>query len=131
MGVKRILLAEDDLDDRMLFKSFLDHRADIDIMTIAENGVVLFDILEQKKDGEQLPHLIILDQNMPKRNGLQTLQMLKSTERYANIPVFIYSTYADDKLRNECMVNGAFDVMTKPITEDGYNKMIEVFLRAI
>jgi DNA-binding response OmpR family regulator len=130
MDVKKVLLAEDDHDDQDFFKGFLKQRLDIEIMPIAENGVELFDTLEMIRDNKHLPHLIILDQNMPKRNGLQTLQLLKSTTRYAGIPIIVYSTYADHKLKTEGLANGALDVMTKPINKDGYNEMIDVFLRA-
>jgi len=129
MSIKKILLAEDDLDDQVLFRSFLEHRRDIDILPIAENGVVVFDILEKIDGEEYLPDIIILDQNMPKRSGLQTLQLLKKTNRYNDIPVFVYSTYMDDKLKAECMANGALAVITKPVTKDGYNGLIDGFLK--
>jgi CheY-like chemotaxis protein len=129
MSVKKILLAEDDLDDQNLFKTFLQHRTDIHIMPIAGNGVLLCDMLKQINEDVLLPHLIILDQNMPKLNGLQTLQLLKGDSRYARIPVFVYSTYMDDKLRTECLTYGAQGVLTKPITKNGYDEMIDIFLK--
>lgn len=130
-STRRVLLAEDDLDDQAFFKDFLKHRTDIEIMPIAENGVALLDALEELKEEQQLPHLIILDQNMPKCNGVQTLQILKSNKQYAHIPVIVYSTYADESLKKECIANGALRVMTKPITKEGYDKIIDVFLEAV
>src|SRR4051812_38095117 len=97
MALRKILLAEDDADDQRLFHDFLHHRTDIELMPMVENGVVLLESLERTSDNH-LPDVIILDQNMPKKNGLQTLDQLKSSERYAHIPVVIYSTYTDQQL---------------------------------
>jgi len=128
MSIKRVLLAEDDIDDQDIFRNFLEHRSDLNIMPIAENGEELRDMLELIKEDALLPDIVILDQNMPRCNGLQTLKMLKSTERYAHIPVFVYSTHADHRLRTECIAYGAFDIITKPISQQGYEEMIDLFV---
>jgi CheY-like chemotaxis protein len=127
MPAKKILLAEDDSDDQKLFFEFLHQRKDIELMQPAENGVELFESLDLIMDAKDLPGFIILDQNMPKRNGLQTLKLLKETNRYADIPVMIYSTYTDQQLIQMSKETGASLVMTKPITKEGYHKMIDAF----
>jgi CheY-like chemotaxis protein len=129
MSKRRILLAEDDEDDQEFFHEFLKDRTDIILMPIAENGLVVADLLEGITDGSQLPDLIILDQNMPKRNGLQTLQFLKKDKRYAHIPVIIYSTYTDETLIQSGSDMGACGVVTKPVTKEGYHEMMEAFLK--
>lgn len=128
MTPKKLLLAEDDVDDQQLFLDFLQNRSDIFIMAIVENGVDLFHSLEQILNEESLPDLIILDQNMPKRNGLQTLQLLKQSDRYTHIPVMVYSTYTDSELVKNSIDLGASIVVAKPITKEGYHKMIDAFL---
>lgn len=130
MTSRKVLLAEDDADDQKLFYDFLQHRHDIVIMSMLGDGVALFDFLESIKDQEGLPDLIILDQNMPKRNGLQTLQLLKSQPRYAPIPVMIYSTYTDQQLIQKSAEMGAAAIMSKPVTRNGYNEMMDAFLNA-
>lgn len=131
MSPKKILLAEDDIDDQKLFYDFLQHREDIVLMPVAENGVHLFDSLEKIASADDLPDLIILDQNMPKRSGLQTLQLLKNTNRYAHIPVMVYSTYTDQHLIKVSSEMGAFSVASKPVTKGGYEEMIDCFLRVL
>ena len=131
MPPKKILLAEDDLDDQTIFFEFLHSRKDISLMPFAENGVVLMNWLDLIADCRDLPDLIILDQNMPKRNGLETLELLKTLDRYQDIPVLVYSTYTDDGLVNACSKMGAAAVMCKPLTKDGYNKMIDFLLGVI
>ena len=111
------------------FYDFLQHRTDIFLMPMAENGVQLFDSLEKINNTDDLPDLIILDQNMPKRSGLQTLQLLKTTHRYAHIPVMVYSTYTDQQLIKLSSEMGAFSVKSKPVSKDGYEEMINGFLQ--
>ena len=131
MEAKKILLAEDDSDDQNLFYEFLGHRTDIKLMPVVEDGVALLHLLENIPHPEELPDLIILDQNMPKRTGLQTLQCLKEISRFTHIPVVIYSTYTDTGLVKVCSGMGACAVKSKPITMEGYNQMIDEFLKMI
>lgn len=127
----QILLAEDDADDRFIFDNFLGGRTDIEILPYAENGNDVFDFLNGLKKDEPLPDIIILDHNMPKMNGRQTLEQLKENERYAQIPVFIYSTYADTQLVDSCTQSGALRVATKPVTEIGYQNLLDDFLSVV
>ena len=123
---KTILVAEDDEDDQVFFTEFLKHRSDVLLLPIAENGEALIRQLEQLYTTQAfLPDFIILDQNMPKRSGLQTLEYLKSHPPYTQIPVMLYSTYTDRELIQKGAELGACKVVPKPITTEGYNRMIE------
>lgn len=123
---KTILVAEDDEDDQAFFTEFLKHRSDVSLLPIAENGEALIRQLEQLYTTQAfLPDFIILDQNMPKRSGLQTLEYLKSHPHYTQIPVMLYSTYTDKALIQKGAELGACKVVSKPITTEGYNRMIE------
>src|SRR5690349_2852655 len=104
---RRILLAEDDADDQQFFKGFLADRMDIIVMPVADDGEMLFELLNRIEDKAGLPELIILDQNMPKINGLRALRLLKTDSRYAHIPVSIYSTYTDEELIKKGLEEGA------------------------
>ena len=128
---KKILLAEDDPDDQVLFYEFLRHREDIQILPAVENGVDLLAFLDGIPEHKELPQLIILDHNMPKRNGLQTLTLLKSIDRYQGIPVMMYSTYVDRQLEKSSLDLGASIVYGKPHTKQGYAEMIDAFLAAV
>jgi CheY-like chemotaxis protein len=130
MTTWKILLAEDDTDDQKLFCDFLAHRTDIVLMPVAENGVVLLEELE-KIASDELPHIIILDQNMPKSNGLQTLAAIKEDSRFAHLPVIIYSTYTDDQLIQHSMASGAALVTAKPVSKKGYEQMIDTVLKVV
>jgi CheY-like chemotaxis protein len=127
---KKILLAEDDPDDRGFFFEFLEHRRDLLLLPPVENGEEVFQFLEKAQNGH-FPDLIILDQNMPKCNGLQTLAILKNNSHYKNIPVFVYSTYTDEYLVQRSMQLGARSVLEKPFSLEGYQKMIDDILNLI
>jgi CheY-like chemotaxis protein len=131
MRKMRVLVAEDDADDRFIFDNFLGKRADIEILPFAENGLDVFSLLELMQRQGNLPDMIILDHNMPKMNGRQTLEQLKTIEHYADIPVFVYSTYADTQLIDTCTLSGATMVVSKPITNEGYQELMDNFLEAI
>jgi CheY-like chemotaxis protein len=131
MSRKKILLAEDDGDDRDFFNLFLGQRTDILLLPVVENGEELFEYLEQLENEEGFPDAIILDQNMPRRNGLQTLELLKSESLYANIPVMVYSTYTDENLIKNSLALGAAVVLTKPTTMQGYHDMIDELFKFV
>jgi CheY-like chemotaxis protein len=128
MVPKRILLAEDDADDREMFTTFLTARTDVELASLVENGVEVIDLLSSIVKPGNLPDLIILDQNMPKQNGLQTLKILKDSGHYQNIPVFVYSTYADSSLEKQSIQAGAIAVFSKPYTMKGYHEMLDNML---
>jgi len=127
---KKILLAEDDPDDRSFFFQFLSNRMDLLLLPPVENGEEVFEYLEKAHNGN-FPDIIILDQNMPKCNGLQTLTILKNNSQYENIPVFVYSTYTDDYLVKKSIQLGARSVLEKPFSPEGYHKMINEMLELI
>lgn len=123
-----MLLADDDADDREIFIRVLDKKADVQLVRTVENGREVIDFLDGLPAPEQLPHLIILDHNMPKMNGTETLGKLKSDERYSGIQVVIYSTYSDNKMKETCEQLGASMVLAKPASMKEYEAIIDKFL---
>jgi CheY-like chemotaxis protein len=127
---KKILLAEDDPDDVGFFFLYLKDRADLLLLPPVENGEEVVEYLKKAHNGS-FPDLIILDQNMPKCNGLQTLAILKNNTHFENIPVFVYSTYTDAYLVKQSIQLGARSVLEKPFSLEGYHKMIDNILDLI
>ncbi len=128
---KKVLLAEDDADDRDFFTYFLKDRDDLVLLPPVEDGLQILKFLNAITDPKELPDLILLDQNMPKMNGRETLKQLKLMSAYAHIPVFIYSTYAEKNMMAACVNSGAVMVSQKPTNRDGYNLMMDNFLKSI
>ncbi len=130
MNQKCVILAEDDSDDQLLFINFLCDHPVMNLSAAVANGEELIRVLENTRD-QNLPEAIILDQNMPKMNGLNTLHFLKNSVRYSSIPVLVYSTYINDILIRNCMDAGASMVSNKPEDREGYHKMIAEFFKII
>ncbi|WP_205513573.1 response regulator [Longitalea arenae] len=125
---KRIMLAEDDEDDKWIFTEIMNGlSANSNIrFDVVDNGVQIIQALENTS---RLPDLVILDQNMPQLNGKETLQLIKKNDRFTHIPVVIYSTYNDSRLSNECFRMGATQIITKPDTFEGFREMIEMLVQ--
>ena len=124
---KRIMLAEDDEDDKWIFTEIMKGlTADGNIhFDAVDNGLQIMQALE---NNAELPDLVILDQNMPQLNGKETLELIKKSERFNHIPVVIYSTYNDSRLSKECVNIGATQIITKPDTFEGFKEMIEMLV---
>ncbi|HSB91928.1 MAG TPA: response regulator [Flavitalea sp.] len=131
MHNRKVLLAEDDSDDREIFSDIFQGMDEEATLTMVENGMEIIVTLESITDPAQLPDLIVLDQNMPKMTGKQTLQWVKSNEKYNHIPIIIFSTYSDERLITECTRMGAARVITKPCSFDEYEQMVNDFLNEI
>lgn len=125
--IKKVLLADDDADDREIFERVLGRKKDVQLIRSMENGREVMEFLGIVGPDE-LPHLIILDHNMPMMNGTETLGAIKSSERYSDIDVVIYSTYSDSTLQERCRALGASMVLSKPASLKEYEATIEKFL---
>ena len=64
------------------------------------------------------PDLIILDLNLPKKNGFQVLSELKANESLRSIPVVIFSNSSQANDKNDALGRGAQDYITKPSSFD-------------
>src|SRR5215204_2936835 len=102
---KPILLVDDDEEDRMLIQEAFDEIGAPDVVHYEANGEDALSYLE--RSAEALPNLIVLDLNMPRMNGTQTLRHLKSDERYKHITVIIYSTSVNPTLYQESLATVA------------------------
>jgi CheY-like chemotaxis protein len=125
---KRVLLADDDEDDRLIFETVFSELTQREFtLSTVENGQEVLAFLRRSND--DLPHLIILDQNMPLMSGKDTLIALKAAPEYQHIPVIIYSTYNDQGFIEACTELGVANVVTKPNSYDGFTQMVVDFLK--
>ncbi len=119
-----ILLADDDPDDRMLTERALKRNRLANSIKIVEDGEQLMDYLHRRgayADPEKSPRpgLILLDLNMPRKDGREALEEIKSDPSLRRIPVVILTTSEaeQDILRSYDLGVNAF--VTKPVTFDG------------
>lgn len=114
--VKKILLVDDDAEDREIIKDALSDLGYHSVIHFEENGEKALLFLEAAYRSGTLPSMVVLDLNMPRMNGTQTLRRLKSDLRFNNIPVIIYSTSLNNIERDECLSLGAHSYVIKPVS---------------
>ncbi len=115
-----ILIAEDDADDRFLLQSAFEENNFDDTLHFVENGVELLEYLNKLLTNEQtvLPHFILLDLNMPKKDGREVLKEIKQNQALTGIPVIILSTTNNEHEMKRCYELGASSYITKPHSFD-------------
>lgn len=87
-----VLYADDDPDDLMLVEeAFRDYASNVEVVT-ANDGTEAISYLNNLSPLDPVPCLIILDVNMPRLNGKETLQRIRNHERFAEIPVVMFTT---------------------------------------
>lgn len=119
-----IIIAEDDVDDRFLVKAAFDESGFTGNLMFAENGVELIDLLNGPvKESGQAPHLILLDLNMPKKDGREALREIKSNPSFRKIPVVIFSTTNNAQEIARCYEAGANSYITKP---NSFEQLIKI-----
>ena len=124
-----ILIAEDDADDRFLLKTAFEENGFTDTLCFVENGVELMDyLLKQNVDGaNSFPRFILLDLNMPKKDGREVLKELKQHPNLKKIPVVIFSTTNNEQEMKRCYELGANSYITKPNSFDSLLKTVAAF----
>ncbi len=112
-----ILIAEDDADDRFLLQAAFEENGFADKLLFVENGVEVIDFLvdvQNNRTRKKLPKFILLDLNMPKKDGREVLKELKQHEEFKKIPVVIFSTTNNEQEMKRCYELGANSYITKP-----------------
>jgi CheY-like chemotaxis protein len=118
-----ILIADDDADDRLLIKEAFEESEWKNPLHFVQDGVELLDYLYRRDKfadltGEALPDLILLDLNMPRKNGIEALEEIKCDDRLKTIPIIVFTTSKaeEDILRSYNL--GVNSFITKPVSFD-------------
>lgn len=108
----RILLADDDEDDRLFFVDAIEELKVKTIVATVNDGVELMDYLNQPD--KRTPHLIFLDLNMPRKGGMDCLTEIRSNSKLKDLSIAIYSTSSSDEDIEDTFVKGANIYIKKP-----------------
>jgi CheY-like chemotaxis protein len=118
-----ILIVDDDTDDREIIRdAFMSNHKDHREYVFIENGEKLITYLE-KADIETMPSLIMLDLNMPGKDGREVLKEIKGSERFRQIPIIVFTTSGSQKDKQTAYDLGANCFITKP---DTFNKLVDL-----
>lgn len=125
-----ILLADDDPEDVMLTIDALKESRLVNSLQCVTDGEELMDYLLHRgkfKDAEQFPRpgLILLDLNMPKKDGREALKEIKSHPKLKQIPVVVLTTSEAERDIFSTYDLGVNSFITKPVTFEGLVKIMK------
>ncbi|MDP2387778.1 MAG: response regulator [Bacteroidota bacterium] len=123
-----ILIADDDADDQMLIIDALKESRLKNNVQCVENGEELMDYLRNTgkytdKKKYPAPGIILLDLNMPKKDGREALKEIRADENLKRIPIIILTTSQAEEDVLKTYNLGANSFITKPVT---FIAMVEV-----
>jgi CheY-like chemotaxis protein len=109
-----ILLVDDDEDDLHILSSTLKTMGSSYEILQAHNGADALAQLRELRQTGNLPSLIIMDINMPKMDGKQTLMAIKADETLSDIPIVIFST-SSSAIDKMFFQKKNVEMITKPV----------------
>ena len=126
-----ILMADDDADDRLLAKDALAECGRASDLHFVENGEEILDYLRRRGRYQQpgqapRPGLILLDLNMPKKDGREALREIKSDPDLRKIPVVVLTTSKADADIGQIYELGANSFISKPVTFDALVSVMKI-----
>ncbi len=125
-----VLMADDDPDDRLLLADAWKESRLLNELVFVEDGEELMDYLRGRGryagNEAAAPGLILLDLNMPRKDGREALREIKADADLCRIPVVVLTTSAaeEDIIRSYNL--GVSGFITKPVTFDGLVKVVRV-----
>lgn len=122
----QILLVEDNEGDIMLITEALEEARIISKMESVRDGQKAIQYLKKEGAYEQAPtpDLVLLDINLPRKNGLEVLTFIKSTEHLKQIPVVMLTTSSSPRDVEQAYKNYANCYITKPVGAEDFIKVI-------
>ncbi len=126
-----ILLADDDPDDRKLtHDAFMENRLANEFHAV-EDGEELLDYLNRRGKyeslrGDPLPGLILLDLNMPRKDGREALKEIKADPELRRIPIVVLTTSKAEEDIMRTYDLGVNSYVTKPVTFKSLVELIKV-----
>lgn len=118
--IKRVLLAEDDEDDILMFQEIISDVPFPPEIILAKDGDEVMDILKS----EEAPDLVFMDINMPRKNGFETLTEIRELFDQIEIPVIFLSTHQSEEMISRAKKLGAIGYIKKPTSFKKYKSAI-------
>jgi two-component system, response regulator len=131
---RTILVADDDADDRLMIEEAFDECRLADQIDFVANGEELLQYLRREGQfrhlaGHPFPGVVLLDLNMPRKDGREALREIKSDPDLYRIPIVVLTTsHAEEDIAGTYRL-GVNSFITKPATFEGLAKALEVLSR--
>lgn len=122
----QILLVEDNEGDIFLTKEAMEDSKIKNTLSVLKNGGDVMDFLQKKKNFSDAPtpDMILLDLNLPKKNGLEVLLEIKSNEEFKMIPVIMLTTSSSEADIEESYKRHVNCFITKPVDGESFLKVV-------
>lgn len=122
-----ILLVEDNPSDVFLIREILDECGILGNLQIAIDGIEALDFLNRQGLSKKCstPDIILLDLNLPKKNGFDVLNEIKSSPQLQNIPTIILTTSTDEDDMQRAFDLKADYYVVKPLDIEKCNNIIK------
>ncbi len=123
-----VLIAEDDPDDRMLIREAFAERCPNCRLHFVQDGEELIAFIggSFSDTGDLwpsvLPDMVLLDLNMPLKDGRESLIELKHNPLFQQVPTVVMTTSESDEDKQFCLANGAEDYLVKP---SSYTRLLD------
>jgi len=119
-----LLMADDDPDDRMLARDALTQARLVNDLYFVEDGEELMDYLYHRGKYAKIadsprPGVILLDLNMPRKDGREALKEIKADPDLRQVPVVVLTTSRSEEDIYRTYDLGASSYITKPVTFEG------------
>lgn len=129
-----ILMADDDADDRLMTKEAFEESRLVNDLRFVEDGVELLDYLKRRgkyadPNSSPRPGLILLDLNMPKKDGREALKEIKADPKLKSIRIVILTTSKAEEDIYRTYDLSAASYITKPVTFAGMAEVIKILGR--
>jgi CheY-like chemotaxis protein len=124
-----ILLVEDNEDDIVLEQEALADAKLVNLMCVVRDGEEAMAYLRRqgKYHNAQVPGLILLDINMPKKNGFEVLNEIKADPALMHIPIVMLTTSDSEADVVKSYAKGACSYITKPMDFDKFRDVVKQF----
>jgi len=122
-----ILLVEDNEGDILLTTDALQEGKAANKVSVVRDGEEALDFLDQKRKfvGVEVPDLVLLDVNLPRKNGHEVLHYIKTNERLKHIPVIMLTTSSSDIDIRNSYKNHANCYITKPVESESFLNVVK------
>lgn len=125
-----ILMADDDPDDQLLCAKALKESSPNTKLEFVDDGQQLIEYLKKNSDtadaDSKQPAIVLLDLNMPKKDGREALKEIKSDPLLRKIPIIVFSTSKSDSDVDTTYDLGVNSFITKPLTYKGFVDVMSV-----
>lgn len=124
-----ILLVEDNEDDVILLKESMKDEGLLNVVHVVHDGEEALAYLRREDPYPEAtrPGLVLLDINMPRKNGFEVLKELKEDPELRSIPIVMLTTSSRDEDIVRSYSDGACSFITKPVLFDDLRRVVQQF----